>query len=251
MSVGRDDLFAVSPALIHCTVSALGESGPLAHLPGFDPVIQAFAGIMKRQGGDGAPVKPQMAATDYLSAMLGAIGVLAARAAQLEQGGGFVVRTSLLAAALLLNYSAYDDVRTGRPYLVGGSDFKGSGPLHGLHPTADGWLLTVATEGEPPGAAAARRYLAEDVRHDATNAAIARLRTFGVPAVPCIPPEALTSEPHFAENALWMTVEDPTLGPLTLPAPVLGPTLDNAVVPRLGEHNALTELWRERATIGE
>ncbi|HLZ72129.1 MAG TPA: CoA transferase [Dehalococcoidia bacterium] len=243
MGVGRDDLFAVNPALIHCTVSAFGESGPLAHLPGFDPVVQAFAGIMKRQGGEGEPVKPQMAATDYLSGMLGAIGVLAARLAQLQRGGGYEVRTSLLAAALLLNYAAYEDVRAGRAYLVGGRDFKGPRPLHGLHQTRDGWLLTAADEEAAPNAAA-ERYLAGHLVQETTEAAIARLAALGVPSIPCIHPYDLSAEPHFSENRLWLRIEQPELGPLTLPAPVLGPPGDGAPAPALGEHNGLADVWR-------
>jgi len=250
MGVGRDALFAVNPALIHCTVSAFGETGPLAHLPGFDPVVQAFAGIMKRQGGDGEPVKPQMAATDYLSGMLGAIGVLAARLAQLERGGGYEVRTSLLAAALLLNYAAYEDVRAGRPYLTGGRDFKGPHPLHGLQQTAGGWLLTAGPEARGDGNAAAERYLADGVRHETTESAIARLRGFAVPAVPCIHPFDLTAEPHFHENDLWIGFEQPGLGPLILPAPVLGPPGTPAPAPALGEHNAAADLWQAPAPTG-
>lgn len=250
MGVGRDELFAVNPALIHCTVSAFGEMGPLAHLPGFDPVVQAFAGIMKRQGGDGEPVKPQMAATDYLSGMLGAIGVLAARLAQLERGGGYEVRTSLLAAALLLNFAAYEDVRAGRPYLIGGRDFKGPHALHGLHQAADGWLLTAGPEARGDGNAAAERYLADGVRHAGMEAAIGRLRGFGVPAVPCIHPFDLTGEPHFSENDLWIQFEQPGLGPLTLPAPVLGPAGTPTPAPALGEHNAAAVVWQTPAPTG-
>ncbi len=251
MGVGRDELFAVNPALIHCTLSAFGETGPLAHLPGFDPVVQAFAGIMKRQGGDGEPMKPQMAATDYLSGMLGAIGVLAARLAQIERGGGYEVRTSLLSAALLLNYAAYEDVRAGRPYLTGGRDFKGPHPLHGLHQTAGAWLLTVGAEAPGEGNAPAERYLDEGVRQDMTREAIARLRGFGVPAVPCIDPFELTAEPHFSENGLWIGFEQPGLGPLTLPAPVLGPPGTPTPAPALGEHNAATDVWQAPAPTGQ
>lgn len=243
MAVGREDLFAVNPALIHCTVSAFGETGPLAHLPGFDPVVQAFAGILRRQGGDDEPVKPQMAATDYLSGMLGALGVLAARAAQLERGGGYIVKTSLLAAALLLNEPAYEEVRAGRPYAIGGRDYRGPHPLNGLHRTGDGWLLTVAPDAVPGEHAAALRYLAHDLTRESQDTVVMRLRDMGVPAVPCIDPWELTAEPHFAENGLWLAIDEPELGALTLPAPVLGPAGSTAPAPRLGQQNGVADIW--------
>lgn len=250
MGVGRDTLFAVNPALIHCTLSAYGETGPLAHLPGFDPVVQGFAGIMRRQGGADEPVKPQPAATDYLSGMLAALGVLAARAAQIERGGGSVVKTSLLAAALLFNQPAYEDVRAGRPYLTGGRDYKGPHPLNALHQACDGWLLTAAPDAAPGAFPEARRYLAGAVRQDTIETALARLNALGVPAVPCIDPWDMVAEPHFAANALWLGVDDPQLGPLTLPAPVLGPPGSSAPAPSLGEHNALQGIW-DRLPVAE
>jgi len=247
MQVGRGDLFAVNPALIHCTISAFGEAGPLAHLPGFDPVVQAFAGIMTRQGGADEPVKPQIAATDYLSAMLAAIGVLAARIGQRDRGGGAVVKTSLLAAAMLLNEAAYADIRAGRPYPIGGRDYKGPGPLNGLHQTADGWLQTVA-----PGAASnaassdALAYLAGGVRSAPTATAIAHLAACAIPAVPALDPMQLTEEPHFTDNGLWIAVEQPAQGLLTFPAPVLGPPVA-LPAPATGQHNEQTSLWHSPA----
>lgn len=246
MGVGRDMLFRVNPALIHCTVSAFGESGPMAHLPGFDPVVQGFTGVMARQGGDGEPVKPQMAATDYLAGMLGALGVVAARYGQLERGGGAVVQTSLLAASLLLNSDAYDALRAGRRYLTGGVDFKGPHPLNGLHRTRDGWLQTVLPDGDAATPLReARAYLDDGLLTDDTTTAMARLTALGLPTVRCIDPEELPRHPHFTENRLWITVEQPELGPVTLPAPVLGPVATVGHAPRVGEHNALDMIWHD------
>jgi crotonobetainyl-CoA:carnitine CoA-transferase CaiB-like acyl-CoA transferase len=243
MGVGRETLLAANPTLVHCTISAFGETGPLAHLPGFDPVVQGFAGIMKRQGGDDEPVKPQIAATDYLAGMLSTIGVLAARLQQRDRGGGAIVRTSLLAAAMLLNEPAYEDLRAGRRYAAGGRDFKGPHALNGLHRAADGWLLTVLPLAqERPALAPALAYLRDGIAGDTAEAAVARLTGWGVPAVPALDPDRLLDEPHFADNALWMTVEQPEQGALTFPAPVLGPPGPRAA-PAVGEHNGHASPW--------
>jgi crotonobetainyl-CoA:carnitine CoA-transferase CaiB-like acyl-CoA transferase len=242
MGVGREVLFEANPALVHCTLSAFGETGPLARLPGFDPVVQAFVGIMKRQGGDGDPVKPQIAATDYLAGMLGAIGVLAARTRQAEHGGGFEVTTSLLAAGLLLNYQAYADRQHRRAVLTGGRDFPGPYPLNGLHQTADGWLLTVADIAAHSGQTGAAGFLEHEARQSATEAAIATLQRLGVPAVPCLDPEALPAEPHFRDNNLWLTVQQPGLGEITFPAPVLHPATNDLPAPLCGQHNG-SDAW--------
>jgi hypothetical protein len=176
--------------------------------------------------------------------MLGAISVLAARAAQLERGGGYITRTSLLAGALLLNFDAYEDVRAGRSYISGGYDFKGPHALNGLHQTRDGWLLTVVPDAGPDALPEARRYLAADARRQTTDEAIARLAALGVPAVPCIHPDDMTTDPHFRDNDMWLTVESHELGTVTMPGPVLGPATDDSPAPKLGEHNALENVWR-------
>jgi crotonobetainyl-CoA:carnitine CoA-transferase CaiB-like acyl-CoA transferase len=243
MGVGRETLFEVNPALVHCTISAFGETGPIAHLPGFDPVVQGFAGIMRRQGGADEPVKPQIAATDYLSGMLSVIAMLAARLAQVERGGGYVVQTSLLAAAMLLNEPAYAAARAGQPYLSGGRDFKGPHPFNGLHQTADGWILTVASDNNRGGNhAKAFAYLDAGPRSDSTDGALRRLAGFGVPAVPALDPSLLTDEPHFAANDLWLTIDQPDQGAITFPAPVLGPATA-APAPPVGQDNDVEVLW--------
>ena len=244
LKAGRDDLFAVNPALIHCAVSAFGDHGPLSRLQGFDPVVQAFSGIMRRQGGDDEPVKPQMAATDYLAAMLGAIGILAARIAQSENPGGYQVETSLLAGALLLNYPAYEELRAGRNYIRGGRDFKGPHALNRLYQASDGWLLTVADSGGATAATApALRFIETDLAQTPVETAIARLSDWGVGAVPAIDPWLLTSEPHYADNSLWTSLDQPGLGRLTLPTSVLGSGAENEPAPACGEHNDLVEAW--------
>jgi crotonobetainyl-CoA:carnitine CoA-transferase CaiB-like acyl-CoA transferase len=243
MGVGRETLFDVDPALVHCTISAFGETGPISHLPGFDPVVQGFAGIMRRQGGADEPVKPQIAATDYLSGMLSVIGMLAARLAQAERGGGYVVQTSLLAAALLLNEPAYAAVRAGQPYLSGGRDFRGPHPFNGLHQTADGWILTVAPDiSENGDRADALAYLDNAIRGDSTDGALARLAGLSIPAVPALDPATLTDEPHFATNHLWHTVDQPEQGAITFPAPVLGPSIA-APAPPIGQDNDAETVW--------
>ena len=243
LKAGREEMFAVNPALIHCAVSAYGASGPLSHLQGFDPVVQAFTGIMKRQGGDDEPVKPQMAATDYLAAMLAAVGVLAARLAQTDRGGGYTVDTSLLAGAMLLNYPAYETLRAGGRYLNGGRDFKGPQPLNALHQAADGWLLTVAPEGAARTRDGLDGYLRDRLNDDSLETAIERLRGFGVPSVRATSPWDLPAEAHFRENGLFFKLEQAEFGELTLPAPVLGTNHSFGAAPACGEHNGRVGVW--------
>jgi hypothetical protein len=153
----------------------------------------------------------------------------------------------LLAAALLLNVQAYEQVRAGRPYVKGGVDFKGPHALNGLHEARDGWLLTGLPDAGATEHPEARRFL-DGVREATVAEAISRLAALGVPAVPSLTREQVPDEPHFRENDLWLTLDEPEpeMGPLMIIAPALGPDRDPTPGPRLGEHNEVSDVWRVR-----
>jgi len=249
LGLDRDTLFQGNPTLIHCSLSAFGADGPLTHLPGFDPVVQGFVGVMRRQGGDHEPVKSQMAATDYMSAMLAALGVMAARTRQLEVGGGFAVSTSLLAAAMSLLYDAIEAMHDGREYQRGGLDFTGPDPLEGIHQALDGWLLVTAQDRPTEAAAdAVRAYLATDVSRDTVDDALAKIRAFGIAALPCIHPNDLPSRQDLEASNLWTRIEQPGLGTLVLPHPILRSVPLRLHAPVLGEVPDLSD-WLQAAPL--
>jgi len=55
MGLGYDDLHAVNPRLVYCSVSGYGRSGPYAQRPGYDFVIQAEGGLMSITGPEEGP----------------------------------------------------------------------------------------------------------------------------------------------------------------------------------------------------
>src|SRR3989304_8640294 len=50
LGVGEADLRAINPRLIYCSVTAFGSEGPDRDRPGFDPLLQAMAGVVALQG---------------------------------------------------------------------------------------------------------------------------------------------------------------------------------------------------------
>src|SRR5881628_908398 len=68
---------AINPRLVYCSISGYGQTGPHAHLPGYDAVIQGEAGIMDMTGfPDGAPTRVGVAITDYLAGLYATQGIL-------------------------------------------------------------------------------------------------------------------------------------------------------------------------------
>jgi crotonobetainyl-CoA:carnitine CoA-transferase CaiB-like acyl-CoA transferase len=102
LGVGAERLRGLNPRLVYCSVTGFGSSGPYCDRPGFDPLLQAMAGLMTLQGFGGPPQYLRVAVTDYYTAALAAQAVLAALVARGRTGHGQHVETSLLHGVLAL-----------------------------------------------------------------------------------------------------------------------------------------------------
>ncbi len=106
-------LCADKPALIYCNLGAFGSRGPLKDRPGYDPLMQAFGGIMSTTGEEGRPpVRVGPSIIDLGTGMWAVIGMLTALKRRAETGRGGVVDVSLFETAagwmslLAANYQA-------------------------------------------------------------------------------------------------------------------------------------------------
>ncbi len=96
LRIGYDDLSAVNPDLVYLSVSGFGPSGPYAHQPVYDPIIQSLTGMTAAQGGDFV----KSATADKTTAMTGATAVLGALLARANGAGGQHVEVNLLDSTL-------------------------------------------------------------------------------------------------------------------------------------------------------
>jgi len=94
-------LTAQKPSLVYCNIGAFGSSGPLRDRPGYDPMMQAYGGLMSLLGEDGRPpVRVTVSIIDMATAMWAVIGILAALQERGRTGRGGVVDTSLYETTL-------------------------------------------------------------------------------------------------------------------------------------------------------
>jgi crotonobetainyl-CoA:carnitine CoA-transferase CaiB-like acyl-CoA transferase len=101
LGLGAQDRRAEKPELIYCDLGAYGRSGPLRHHPGYDPLMQAYGGIMSVTGVEGGePVRVGTSIADMGSGMWAAMGILAALNRRHVTGEGCHVTTSLFETAI-------------------------------------------------------------------------------------------------------------------------------------------------------
>lgn len=140
-----ETLQRLKPELVYCNIHAYGQDGPMKDHPGYDPIIQAFCGIMSITGeNERPPVRVGMSILDITTGIWAAMGVLAAitgklrgrparqvDASLLETGLGFMqvqVATVTAGAAVPGRYGS------GHPMIVPNKAFQ----------ARDGWFLMTA-----------------------------------------------------------------------------------------------------------
>ena len=79
----------INPALIYCSITGFGQTGPLRDKPGYDFMIQAMGGLMSITGEpDGEPMKVGVAVADMFAGQNAVIAILAALQARTHTGRG-------------------------------------------------------------------------------------------------------------------------------------------------------------------
>ena len=134
--LGADDFHKTNPNLIVVQVSAYGQTGPYRKKGGFDRTIAAFSGNTFVTGyPDGPPVRTGYALIDYMTAYLGAFGVMTALYNRdVNHSGGEVIDLSLAEAGFrcsesaLMDYSMTGNIRkragNRNPHFVPAEDFE-------------------------------------------------------------------------------------------------------------------------------
>lgn len=89
LGFGYEQVAAINPRLVYCSISGYGQNGPRSQRPGYDVVIQGESGLMDVTGfPDGQPTRVGIAVTDYLAGLYAIQGILLALVERQRSGKG-------------------------------------------------------------------------------------------------------------------------------------------------------------------
>jgi crotonobetainyl-CoA:carnitine CoA-transferase CaiB-like acyl-CoA transferase len=101
IGIGPEAMLKRHPRLIYCSIWAFGYQGPLKMKPGFDPLLQAYGGMMSVTGrAEDPPTFAGASINDKATGMFCTIGALAALRMRDKTGKGCLVDTSLFDSAV-------------------------------------------------------------------------------------------------------------------------------------------------------
>lgn len=243
-----ESLKAVNPAIVYCSITGFGQTGPYAHRAGYDFMIQAMGGLMSVTGEPdakgGMPMKVGVAVTDIFTGLYSVIGIQAALHERQQTGLGKHIDMALFdcSAAILANQASN--------YLVGGVVPKRMGNTHPnivpyqVFASSDGHLIVaVGNDGQFAHFCGVlnRPELAEheDYRTNASRVGhrevlcellqtlllerttaewLAALEAVNVPCGPINTVDEVFNDPQILAREMVQTVEHPVAGEIQLAA---------------------------------
>ncbi|MBF8299286.1 MAG: CoA transferase [Dehalococcoidia bacterium] len=146
--LGYHALKEKNPALVYCSISGFGQTGPYAPRPALDVVVQGMGGIMSVTGEPGGPpIRPGASIGDIAAGLYSAIGILAALFERSVTGLGQQVDIAMLDCQVAIQENAFS-----RYFATG----EVPGPLGTRHPvftpfqafqTSDSWIVIAMVGG--------------------------------------------------------------------------------------------------------
>jgi crotonobetainyl-CoA:carnitine CoA-transferase CaiB-like acyl-CoA transferase len=232
------DARRINPRLVYCSVTAFGREGPLRDQPGYDALMQAYAGLMSVNGHPGQePARLGTSVVDMGTGMWAALGVVAALRQRDASGGAVEVTTALFETALMwMSYHAMAYWGSGDVPQPTGSGTAMIAPYQAF-PASDGYVMIgagsdalfarVTTALEAPALASDARFIDNPARVrnrlalvDALSSLtrrfkaadlVERLRAAAVPATPILTLDAVLEEPQTGASGMVIPSPHPRL----------------------------------------
>ena len=265
--LGYDALSKINPALIYCSISGFGRTGPYSQRAGFDLVAQGMSGVMSFTGiPNSPPVKVGVPMADLNAGLYAAYGILTAYINRLKTGAGQYLEVSILEAAIA--YTVWESSSywaTGNTPGPLGSAHRLSAPYQALRtrdgyinlgaPNQSNWerlcqaigradLLDQPQYADNAGRLTNQTQLESDLEQTfaqhSTDHWMEVLNQAGVPCGPIYDMQQVWDDPHVASREMRVDLEHPAAGTVPnigLAAKLYGsPGSIRTAAPQLGQH---------------
>ena len=268
LGLGYDEIKKVNPGVIYCSISGYGRTGPMADMPGYDLLIQAYSGLMSLTGDpDGTPLRIGFSLVDLFTGMMAYGTILTALRQRDQTGKGQWVESALLDGQVAaLSYHATGFLGTGVEPKRMGSGHPSLVPYQSFSSSNGQFIIGCANQGlwERMCRAIGQDGMLEDARYT-TNTdrvehraeCIGELNTVfaqkttdhwvgliveaGVPCGPINTVSEVVSNPQVLARNMISEVEHPNIPNLKFPSSPLkltdSPATIRRVPPLLGQHN--------------
>ena len=144
--ISAADIRRENNKVIYCNIGAFGDAGPYKERRGYDPLMQASAGLMSvtGEGGDRPPVRVGTSIIDMGTGMWTALGIMAAVRQRDESGEGCTIDASLYETAIAwMTYHAAAYDASGDIPKAAGSGMNAIVPYQ-AYECSDGYLVVAA-----------------------------------------------------------------------------------------------------------
>jgi crotonobetainyl-CoA:carnitine CoA-transferase CaiB-like acyl-CoA transferase len=146
LGISAADIRRENNKVIYCNIGAFGDAGPYKERRGYDPLMQASAGLMSvtGEGGDRPPVRVGTSIIDMGTGMWTALGIMAAVRQRDESGEGCTIDASLYETAIAwMTYHAAAYDASGDIPKAAGSGMNAIVPYQ-AYECSDGYLVVAA-----------------------------------------------------------------------------------------------------------
>ncbi|MER7282974.1 CoA transferase [Dactylosporangium sp. NPDC000244] len=145
----QERLRALNPALIACSITGFGQTGPMSQAPAYDQIIQGLSGMMSVTGTrETAPLRVGFPVCDSIGGLAAALAIVAAVAARHRTGDGCHLDVSMLEASIsAMGWTVSNYLVAGEPPEPTGDQNATAAPS-GTFDAADGPLNIAANRQE-------------------------------------------------------------------------------------------------------
>ncbi len=268
MGLGYDEVKKTNPGVVYCSISGYGRTGPMADMPGYDLLIQAYSGLMSLTGDpDGSPLRIGFSLVDLFTGMMAYGTILTALRQRDQTGKGQWVESALLDGQVAaLSYHATGFMGTGVEPTRMGSGHPSLVPYQSFSSSNGQFIIGCANQGlwERMCRAIGQDAMLEDSRYttntdrvdhraecvgalnevfmqNTTDHWVGLIVEAGVPCGPINTVSDVVSNPQVLARDMIATVDHPNVPGLKFPASPLkltdSPATIRRVPPLLGQHN--------------